>query len=332
MPTTALQEAPTSVHTYSDLRREVKRILFEGRRALETLKIRTYWQAGTLILSHLHGREAKSDYGQRVIIRLARDLAFEKTFLYRILKFARAFPNGATWHHLTWSHYKALLGVENPNQRKRLHKDARDEKWSVLTLTDEIKKIRVVSQGGKNESQLLAEPKRETGRAFQVRVYQDHLAGRQIKVLDLGFHVYLFFGARKLNPFPTGSIVRWNETEQKFEPESRKSLLYTYKGTVERVVDGDTLRVQIDLGFKNMVRQYLRFAHINTAEIKTKPGQRARNFVKRTLGQTTEVEFRSNRRDKYDRYLSDVWAGGQYLNNALLREGFAVRVKLRNTT
>ena len=37
-----------------------------------------------------------------------------------------------------------------------------------------------------------------------------------------------------------------------------ESDLYTYKAYIEKVVDGDTLLVEIDLGFDTSIRGYLR--------------------------------------------------------------------------
>jgi endonuclease YncB( thermonuclease family) len=326
MSTALLTKDETRMNSYSNLRREVQRVLFEGRKKLEALRVSIYWQASILMNRHLKHYRGESGYGKKMAQNLAHDLEMDASLLYRILKFAPSFRNLAPRPNLTWTHYRELLGVKDEGERKRLTASAVKETWTHPILVQEIKKSRGLISAVFHTESLLEEPERETGRAFQIRVYRNHLAGGEIKVLDLGFQVYSFFGARKLNRFQAGSIVRWNDDTQKFDAESRKSRLYTYKGIVERVVDGDTLRVQVDLGFGSMAREYLRFAHINAAEIKTKPGLRARAFVKRTLGQTIEVEFRSHGRDRYGRYVSDVWVRDLYLSNVLLKEGLAKRV------
>ena len=42
--------------------------------------------------------------------------------------------------------------------------------------------------------------------------------------------------------------------------------MYHYKAKAERVIDGDTLDVNIDLGFKITTVQRIRLARINTPE------------------------------------------------------------------
>lgn len=67
------------------------------------------------------------------------------------------------------------------------------------------------------------------------------------------------------------------------EPSLAKELtpehLFTYKGYVERVIDGDTLKVEIDLGFRNWTRQTLRLRGVDAPEVDTKEGRRAKEFV-----------------------------------------------------
>ena len=98
---------------YAGLRKAVAETLISGQRKLEALKVQIYWQTGKLISDYLERNPGDADYGNSVIERLAADLEIERTVLYRIGKFYRLFPNSATWHYLTWSHYRALLVIEN---------------------------------------------------------------------------------------------------------------------------------------------------------------------------------------------------------------------------
>src|SRR3990167_7609795 len=49
----------------------------------------------------------------------------------------------------------------------------------------------------------------------------------------------------------------------------------TYKAFIERVVDGDTLIVKIDLGFETRIREYLRLRGIDAPETDTAEGKRS---------------------------------------------------------
>jgi len=95
--------------------------------------------------------------------------------------------------------------------------------------------------------------------------------------------------------------------------------------TVSRVVDGDTIEVEMD-GKTEDVRLLL----VDTPETKhpSKPvqpyGPEASEFAKDTLsGKEVTLEFDGSKRDKYDRLLAYVWVDGENFNKMLLEEGLA---------
>ena len=46
--------------------------------------------------------------------------------------------------------------------------------------------------------------------------------------------------------------------------------MYTYKAKLDRVIDGDTIDVNIDLGFDIQIKKRVRFVGINTPESRTR--------------------------------------------------------------
>ena len=114
--------------------------------------------------------------------------------------------------------------------------------------------------------------------------------------------------------------------------------LYTYKAYLERVVDGDTLLVHIDLGFGIFIQQKLRLRGLDTSEIDSNDGQKAKKFVESELKDTNFLILKTHGSDIYDRYLVDVfylkdeWKAerviehGNFLNNRLVQEGLAKRL------
>lgn len=114
---------------------------------------------------------------------------------------------------------------------------------------------------------------------------------------------------------------------------------FCYRFTVSRVVDGDTIDGDIDLGFQTtLAGQRLRLLRVNTPERKgptKKAGDKAKAFTQTWLASRENVLIRSRKRaeghaekDAFGRYLVEVWAtgkGGQEcLNDALLDSGNAV--------
>jgi len=86
--------------------------------------------------------------------------------------------------------------------------------------------------------------------------------------------------------------------------------MYKYKATILRVVDGDTVDVDIDLGFDVWLRkQRIRLAGIDTPESRTKDdrekyyGKLAKNFLKTLLVEGETYELETTEKGKFGRYL-----------------------------
>ena len=114
-----------------------------------------------------------------------------------------------------------------------------------------------------------------------------------------------------------------------------KDHLYTYVASIERVVDGDTLIVMIDLGLKTKTRQKLRLRGIDCPELTTERGKYTRSYVKNILDKQKFVIVKTYKDDKYGRMLADVFfmkgknrpeavaENGIFFNQILLNEGLA---------
>ena len=120
--------------------------------------------------------------------------------------------------------------------------------------------------------------------------------------------------------------------------ERPRSGLHTYAGEVERVIDGDTLLVRIDLGFDVWKSERIRLRGVDTPELGTPEGRRAREFVTGTLAGAGTVVVKTYKTDAYARYVADlfhhpalerkedIFTRGHFLNQQLLDQGLAVKV------
>ena len=105
--------------------------------------------------------------------------------------------------------------------------------------------------------------------------------------------------------------------------------MYEYKAKLIRVVDGDTLVADIDLGFHIHVRSYLRFARINAPELRAKE-QSERDKAKKVKVRVIEILEKNpiqkiivTKSGKYqNRYISEIILTDETnLSDTLLTEG-----------
>ena len=115
--------------------------------------------------------------------------------------------------------------------------------------------------------------------------------------------------------------------------------MYNYKIEVLRVIDGDTIDAEIDLGFDVSVKKRIRFMGINTPESRTRDleekarGLAAKDRVKQLLDGCTNITLCSHGVGKFGRCLGEIMldmVDGQEkltlesLNRLLINEGHAV--------
>ena len=115
--------------------------------------------------------------------------------------------------------------------------------------------------------------------------------------------------------------------------------MYNYKISLLRVVDGDTIDAEIDLGFDIKVKKRVRFAGVNAPESRTKDleekarGLAAKDRVKALLEGCKNIQLKSHGIGKFGRCLGEIFldvVDGQErltlvsLNELLTKEGHAV--------
>jgi micrococcal nuclease len=103
-----------------------------------------------------------------------------------------------------------------------------------------------------------------------------------------------------------------------------------YRATLERIVDGDTIDVLLDLGFKIHTRQRLRLLGIDTPE-RGQPGYlEATHELAELLNPTGRPQpliVHTIKRDGFGRWLATVWVEGSdtSINDQMIERGHARR-------
>lgn len=100
--------------------------------------------------------------------------------------------------------------------------------------------------------------------------------------------------------------------------------LYTYKGKVTKIVDGDTVDVTVDLGFEVYKKVRCRLARINAPELNTTEGKVAKAFLGGALPINDPVIIASKEYDKYGRSVAEIYHQEISINQLMLDTNHAV--------
>jgi len=104
--------------------------------------------------------------------------------------------------------------------------------------------------------------------------------------------------------------------------------IYRYCGFVSSIYDGDTITVDIDLGFHvQMKKEKFRLYRINTPEVRgleKEQGYVSRDWLReRILNKKIVIVTHKDKKGKYGRWLADVWIDDVCINDELVEEGLA---------
>ena len=109
--------------------------------------------------------------------------------------------------------------------------------------------------------------------------------------------------------------------------------MYEYNCKVEKIVDGDTIDVVLDLGFDILYKSRVRLYGIDTPESRTRNldekarGKMAGAFLTEAVEEGEKVVIQTKLKDskgKYGRVLGDVVVDGKNINQAMIKCHLAV--------
>ena len=118
--------------------------------AVNTALVQRNWLIGYRIAEEELGGEERSEYGLKIIKEISKELTqlygkgYDRSNLYHCLKFYKTFPKivdtvcRQSGRLLSWSHYRALLQVNDSKARAWYEKEAAEQAWSVRTLQRNI--------------------------------------------------------------------------------------------------------------------------------------------------------------------------------------------------
>ena len=132
--------------------KEIKELIQDGQRsaaaAVNSAAVTTYWNIGKRIAEKELSGNNRAEYGKHIIELLSNGLTsdfgtnYSKRNLWYYRKLYEYFPNyeivNACVHNLTWTHFRALLRVDDEDARIWYLKEASEEGWNTRTLDRNI--------------------------------------------------------------------------------------------------------------------------------------------------------------------------------------------------
>ncbi len=299
--------------------------------AMEQEKRTTYWNVGKHIKEHLLQNADRADYGDNLVSQLSKELNISRSILFdSILFFEQYSKIVPTSGQLTWSHIRELVHVPETKTRQEFEQKIIAEKLSVREFRNLVK-------SGKTDSEPDVKPLPVTrGEPYFYRIKKV----QNNTVVDLGFRFFIESPVEMDELARSGDLIQSQKDENGYQFFDSSDLVvphYTYKAFVLEVIDGDTIWVNIDLGFGAWTTQKLRLRGINTKAIETAEGKGAKEFMESRLKRCKFIAVKTYWRDKFTRYLADIFyiqreddfnkivRDGRFMNQLLLDEELAVR-------
>ena len=138
---------PTQVP--ADLIESISSLVSEARvqvqQQVNARMVQTYWQIGQLIVEHEQQGAVRAEYGKQQLQQLAQALqrrvgkGFDERNLRNMRAFYLAYPIwNAVRTELSWTHYRALIRIENTDARHWYQQEAAEQGWSSRALERQI--------------------------------------------------------------------------------------------------------------------------------------------------------------------------------------------------
>ena len=328
----AIQKLTPAVQQLVDtIRDEIETGKERAYLAMEQEKRTTYWNVGKHIKEHLLQNADRADYGDNLVSELSQELNLSFNLLYDSVRFYEQYPEILhTYAKLTWSHIRILVHIPETDTRQGFEQKVIDENLSVRELKNLVK-------SGKTDSEAEIKPlpvSRGEPYFYRLKKVQNNT------VVDLGFRFFIESPVANDELARNGDVIKSQKDDDGYQFFDGSDLVvphYTYKAFVLEVIDGDTIWVNIDLGFGAWTTQKLRLKGINTKAVETEEGKGAKEFMESRLKRCKFIAVKTYWRDKFTRYLADIFyiqrendfhkvvRDGRFMNQVLLDEGLAVR-------
>ena len=288
------------------LKKELHEGMIRAEAALRRQKVITYWNIGRHIDRYLSGAIGANQSETVYLERIARDMDSSLDVMRKALKFFRLYPRLSQNPPLSWAQYRALLTAPK-DQRKMLERRAFNENlgserlYAIISSARSEQKKLVLDI----ENRALAENrlKQIRGRLYHYKTLQSkHLGLKKNEIMvDAGFSIRAKVSIAPGSSLSGGNVIRSVKTDDGYQlrySDAQETELYTYIANIERVIDGDTLRVTVDCGFDIWIGVTVRLFGINAPEKTTISGYMAYQYAAECLGSAPFIVVKTYKTEK----------------------------------
>lgn len=137
---------PTRLSSLADaIATQIEQARGQLRQAVNSVMVQSYWEIGRLIVEDEQQGESRAEYGKQQLQQLSQQLTerlgkgFDITNLRKMRMFYQAFPiRDALRLELSWTHYRTLLRIDNPQARDWYLHETITQSWSARALERQI--------------------------------------------------------------------------------------------------------------------------------------------------------------------------------------------------
>ena len=322
-------------NNYQKILQKVQGSIEQAKNKIIRDKVELSWQVGKIIEENLP-KNQQEKYGKELIKKLGQDTLIGPNVLYKMHGFYKAYPKlPKNDSRLNWSHYRVLSGVKKSGERRILEDLTKKDSLDSDELQKEVTKLKALPS--KHSKAVKITKKKITPQRGKLFSYQiKKIAGSTKYFLDCGFGVFREVVEALPNALRNEEqIVGITKNDSGYSIKklvTTSQQLHVYVAYLERVVDGDTIRVNLDLGFGIFHHEILRLAKINAAEMSTNEGKKSKKALEKILKDLRFLIVKSIKTDIYGRYVADIFFAenkkesdpkkvadtGVYLNQLLL--------------
>src|SRR3989344_1846867 len=122
-----------------DIKSLLEKAKLQAYKAVDNIRVQTYWQIGERIVREELEHKGRADYGKKLVENLANDLGFAKRLMFEIIQFYKVYPIvHALSAQLSWTHYNLLIRISNKEERQFYEYQTIQNSWSTREIEKQI--------------------------------------------------------------------------------------------------------------------------------------------------------------------------------------------------